>query len=96
MHCIEFEQLHQGTMIMFEYAIFFSEIYHHSPTLVSIVRDRVHKYIEWLNFFLIFRIARMLETGTLFYKIMEINRRLESCVKRRKRIYRTGSLKIFY
>ncbi|XP_070057924.1 uncharacterized protein [Nicotiana tomentosiformis] len=45
----EFKQLRQGTMIMSEYAVCFSELARHAPTLVATVRERVRRFIEGLH-----------------------------------------------
>ncbi|XP_070041075.1 uncharacterized protein [Nicotiana tomentosiformis] len=44
--CAEFEQLRQGTMSVSEYAVRFSNLARHMPTLVATVRERVRKFIE--------------------------------------------------
>ncbi|XP_070037032.1 uncharacterized protein [Nicotiana tomentosiformis] len=74
---IEFELLHQGTMIVLQYIIRFSELSLHAPILVSTVRERVHRFIEGLSYGLRFSMARELETGTPFQQVVEIVRRLE-------------------
>ncbi|XP_070046567.1 uncharacterized protein [Nicotiana tomentosiformis] len=62
----EFEKLRQGTMLLSEYALRLSELSRHAPALVSIVRERVHKFIKGLSYGLRFSRARELETDTLF------------------------------
>ncbi|XP_070046911.1 uncharacterized protein [Nicotiana tomentosiformis] len=64
--CTEFEKLHQGTMIVHEYATRFPELSIHASALVSTVRERVNRFIEGLIYDLRFGMARDLETDTLF------------------------------
>ncbi|XP_070032662.1 uncharacterized protein [Nicotiana tomentosiformis] len=47
--CTKFEKLRQGAMTVSEYAVMFSELSRHAPTLVSKVRERVSRFIEGLN-----------------------------------------------
>ncbi|XP_070034947.1 uncharacterized protein [Nicotiana tomentosiformis] len=75
--CIEFEQLCQDTMTVSEYAIRFSELSRHAPTLVPIVRERVRRFIEGLIYGSRFNMARELETDTPFQQVVEIARRME-------------------
>lgn len=62
---------------MSEYALRFSELSWHSPTLVSIVRERIYRFIEGLSPGIIFSMAQELDTDTLFQEIVDIARRLE-------------------
>ncbi|XP_070032155.1 uncharacterized protein [Nicotiana tomentosiformis] len=62
--CAEFEQLRQGAMTVLEYAVKFSELSRHAPSLVSIVRERVCRFIEGLNYGIRFNMTRELETDT--------------------------------
>ncbi|XP_009800481.1 uncharacterized protein [Nicotiana sylvestris] len=56
----------RGTMLVSEYAVRFSDLSRHVPTLVSIVRERVCRFIEGLIHDIRFSIARELETGVTF------------------------------
>ncbi|XP_070046505.1 uncharacterized protein [Nicotiana tomentosiformis] len=62
----ELEQLHQGTMIVSEYSIRFSELSPYAPTLVSTVRERVRGFIEGLNYGIRLSMSQELETNTLY------------------------------
>ncbi|XP_070042667.1 uncharacterized protein [Nicotiana tomentosiformis] len=73
----KFEQVHQGTMKVSEYAIRFSGLSHHALALVSTVRDQVRRFIDGLNYDLRFSIARGLEIDTPFQLVVEIAHRLE-------------------
>nr|XP_009787669.1 PREDICTED: uncharacterized protein LOC104235577 [Nicotiana sylvestris] len=46
---VEFEQLHQGTMLVLKYAVRFSDLARYAPTLVTTVRERVCRFIEGLR-----------------------------------------------
>ncbi|XP_070036924.1 uncharacterized protein [Nicotiana tomentosiformis] len=74
---IEFEQLHQGTISVSEYAIRFSELCLHAPAFVSTGRERVRRFIEGLDYGLRFSMARELEMDTLYQQVVEIAWRLE-------------------
>ncbi|XP_070039641.1 uncharacterized protein [Nicotiana tomentosiformis] len=74
---IEFKQLCQGTMLVSEYAIRFSELSQHAPALVSTVKERVRRFIEGLNYGIRFSMARELETDAPFQQVVEIARRFE-------------------
>ncbi|XP_070056678.1 uncharacterized protein [Nicotiana tomentosiformis] len=74
----KFEQLHQGTMIVSEYAIRFSELSRHAPTLVPSVRERVPRFIDGLSYGLIFSMSWELDTDTPFQQVVENPMRLES------------------
>ncbi|XP_070032373.1 uncharacterized protein [Nicotiana tomentosiformis] len=63
---VEFEKLRQRTMTVSEYAIMFSELSCHAPTLVPTVRERVCRFIEGLSYDLRFCMARELRTDTPF------------------------------
>ncbi|XP_070031989.1 uncharacterized protein [Nicotiana tomentosiformis] len=73
----EFEQLRQGTMTVSEYAIRFSELSRHAPTLVPTVRKRVRRFIKGLSYDLKFSMAQELQTDTPFQQVVEIARILE-------------------
>ncbi|XP_070050621.1 uncharacterized protein [Nicotiana tomentosiformis] len=73
----EFEQLRQGTTSVSEYAIKFSELSRHAPTLVSTIRERIRRFIEGLSYGLRFIMARELEMDTPFQQVVEIAWRLE-------------------
>ncbi|XP_070004547.1 uncharacterized protein [Nicotiana sylvestris] len=45
---VEFEQLRQVTITVSEYSIHFSDLSKHAPALVSIVRERVRRFIKGL------------------------------------------------
>ncbi|XP_070039982.1 uncharacterized protein [Nicotiana tomentosiformis] len=68
----EFEQLPQGTMMVSEYAIGFSELARHAPTLVPTVKERVCRFIEGISYDLRFYMARELHTDTPFQQVVEI------------------------
>ncbi|XP_070039320.1 uncharacterized protein [Nicotiana tomentosiformis] len=74
---MEFEQLRQGNMIVLEYAVQFSDLSRHTPALVSIVRERVHRFFEGLNYGIRFSIARELEMDTPYQQVVEIARRFD-------------------
>nr|XP_009770328.1 PREDICTED: uncharacterized protein LOC104221044 [Nicotiana sylvestris] len=76
----EFEQLGQGTMTVLEYAIRFSELSRHAPTLVPIVKERVRRFIEGISYDLKFCMARELQTDTPFQQVVDISRMLE-CIR---------------
>ncbi|XP_070032950.1 uncharacterized protein [Nicotiana tomentosiformis] len=46
---VEFEQLHQGSMAVSEYAVYFSRLARHAMALVAKVRERVRRFIEGLH-----------------------------------------------
>ncbi|XP_070039790.1 uncharacterized protein [Nicotiana tomentosiformis] len=73
----EFEQLHQGTMTVLEYAIRFSELSLHAPTLVPTIREQVRRFIEGISYGLRFSMAWELETDTPFQQVVENSRRLQ-------------------
>ncbi|XP_070054475.1 uncharacterized protein [Nicotiana tomentosiformis] len=75
--CAEFKQLHHRGMTMSEYTMRFIHLSRHAPALVSIVRERVHGFIEGFAYNLKFGMARELETETPFHQVVEITRRLE-------------------
>jgi len=64
-------------MTVSEYAIRFNELCRHAATLVSTGRERVHRFIEELNYGIRFSLARELETDTPYQQVVEIARRLE-------------------
>ncbi|XP_070045647.1 uncharacterized protein [Nicotiana tomentosiformis] len=64
-------------MTVSKYAIRFSELSRHAPTLVSTVRERVRRFIERLNHGIRFSMARELETDTPYQKVVDIACRLE-------------------
>ncbi|XP_070046691.1 uncharacterized protein [Nicotiana tomentosiformis] len=74
---VEFEYLRQGNMTLSKYAIRFSDLSRHTPTLVSLVREWVHRFIEGLIYGIRFNMARDLETDTPYQQVVEIARRLE-------------------
>ncbi|XP_070041234.1 uncharacterized protein [Nicotiana tomentosiformis] len=71
-------------MTVSDYAIRFSELALHAPTLVHTVRERVRRFIEGLGYNLRFCMARELQTDTLFQQVVEIVRMLER-VRREER-----------
>ncbi|XP_070045555.1 uncharacterized protein [Nicotiana tomentosiformis] len=82
--CTEFEYICQGIMTVLEYAIIFSELSRHAPTLVSIVGERVRRFIEGLNYGIRFSLARELEIDTPYQQVVDISQRLEG-LRGRKR-----------
>ncbi|XP_075103440.1 uncharacterized protein LOC142178022 [Nicotiana tabacum] len=62
----EFEPLREGTMSVSEYDIIFNELSRHTPTLVSIVRERVRRFIEGLRHDIQFSMAQELESDVPF------------------------------
>ncbi|XP_070056773.1 uncharacterized protein [Nicotiana tomentosiformis] len=60
---------------MSEYAVRFSELSKHAPALISTVRERVHRFIEGLNYYI--RFSRARETNTLYKQVVDITQRLE-------------------
>nr|XP_033517016.1 uncharacterized protein LOC117281250 isoform X1 [Nicotiana tomentosiformis] len=80
----EFEKLRQGTMTVLEYAIRFSELSCHVPTLVPTVRERVQRFSEGLSYDLRFCMTRELQTDTPYQEVVEIARMLE-CIRGEER-----------
>ncbi|XP_070040669.1 uncharacterized protein [Nicotiana tomentosiformis] len=74
---IEFEQLRQGSMTVSEYAVQFSVLSGHAPTLVSTVRERVCRFIKGLNPGIRFSMAGELEMDIKYQQVVEIARRFE-------------------
>ncbi|XP_070034707.1 uncharacterized protein [Nicotiana tomentosiformis] len=74
---VEFEKLRQSTMSMSEYAIIFSDLSIHAPTLVSTVIERVCRFIDGLSYDIWFNMARELESDVPFQQVVEIARQLE-------------------
>ncbi|XP_070032468.1 uncharacterized protein [Nicotiana tomentosiformis] len=66
----EFEQLHQGTISVAEYAIRFSELSRHALALVSTIRERVRRFIEGLSYGLRSSMAWELEMDTPFQQVL--------------------------
>ncbi|XP_009801797.2 uncharacterized protein [Nicotiana sylvestris] len=60
-----------------EYAIRFTDLSRHTPTLVSTVKERVRRFIEGLSYCLRFSMSQDLETYTLFQQVIEIARRMD-------------------
>ncbi|XP_070045348.1 uncharacterized protein [Nicotiana tomentosiformis] len=85
----KFEKLHQGTMTVSEYAILLNGFSRHAPALVSIVKERVRRFSEGLNYGIRFSIARELKTYTPYQQVVDIARRLE-CMRGHKREDRGG------
>nr|XP_033512909.1 uncharacterized protein LOC117277615 [Nicotiana tomentosiformis] len=73
----EFERLCQGTMSASEYAVRFNGLSRHAPALVTIVRERVRRFIEGLNKSIRYNMARELESDTPYQQVVEIAQRLE-------------------
>ncbi|XP_070046793.1 uncharacterized protein [Nicotiana tomentosiformis] len=72
-----FEQLRHGTMSVSEYAVRFSDLSRHAPALVSSVRERVRRFIEWLSHGIRFNMAGELEADVPFQQVVDIAQRLE-------------------
>nr|XP_033514117.1 uncharacterized protein LOC117278772 [Nicotiana tomentosiformis] len=68
----EFEQLCQGSMSVSDYAMRFTELSRHAPSLVFTDRGRVNRLIEGLAYSLRFRMARELETETAFHRLWRL------------------------
>ncbi|XP_070032067.1 uncharacterized protein [Nicotiana tomentosiformis] len=64
-------------MSVSEYALRFSNLSRHTPTLVSTVMERVHRLVEGLNYGIRFSMARELETETPYQQVVEIAWRLK-------------------
>uniref|UniRef100_A0A1U7XYF8 Uncharacterized protein LOC104242574 n=1 Tax=Nicotiana sylvestris TaxID=4096 RepID=A0A1U7XYF8_NICSY len=87
----EFEQLLQGTMSVSEYAVRFSDLSRHAPTLVSTVRERVCRFIEEPHHSSWTSMARELEIDILYQQTVSIARRVEGMLAReREREVRRG------
>ncbi|XP_070039131.1 uncharacterized protein [Nicotiana tomentosiformis] len=68
----KFEQLHQGTMSVSEYAVRFNYLARHPPALVATVRERVRRFIEGLKHDVQFSTARELESDISFQQVVWI------------------------
>ncbi|XP_070049723.1 uncharacterized protein [Nicotiana tomentosiformis] len=68
--CIEFERLCQGTMMVLEYAIRFSELARHTPILVPTVRERIRRFIEGLDYDFKKCMTRELQTDIPFQQVI--------------------------
>nr|XP_009768035.1 PREDICTED: uncharacterized protein LOC104219099 [Nicotiana sylvestris] len=88
--CVEFKQLRQGTMSVSEYAIRFSDLSIHSPSLVSTIRERVRRFIEGFHPSLRTSIAQELEIDISYQQTMSIARRVEGMLARKERRERSG------
>ncbi|XP_070039658.1 uncharacterized protein [Nicotiana tomentosiformis] len=60
-----------------EYAVRFNGLSRHAPALVTIVRERVRRFIEGLNKSIRYNMARELESDTPYQQVVEIAQRLE-------------------
>ncbi|XP_070057249.1 uncharacterized protein [Nicotiana tomentosiformis] len=74
---VEFEQMHQGTMSVSEYAVRFSDLSRNAPTLVSTVREGVRSFVEGLSYGIRLSMARELEMDVPFQHVVESTLRLE-------------------
>ncbi|XP_070032193.1 uncharacterized protein [Nicotiana tomentosiformis] len=74
----KFKQLRQGSMIVSEYEVRFSDLARHAPALVAIIRERVRQFIEGLSPSIRFSIARELEMDIAYQQVVGIARRLEA------------------
>ncbi|XP_070044896.1 uncharacterized protein [Nicotiana tomentosiformis] len=92
----EFEWLCQGTMTVSEYAIRFGELARHAPILVPTIRERVHRFIEGLDYDIKICMARELQTDAPFQQVVEIARKIEGVLgekresKEAKKFRRSG------
>ncbi|XP_070003165.1 uncharacterized protein [Nicotiana sylvestris] len=80
--CAEFEHLRQGTMTVSEYAIRFTDLARHASALVSIVRERVRRFIEGLIPNIRSSMARELEIYVTYKQVVSIARRVEGMLAR--------------
>ncbi|XP_070036009.1 uncharacterized protein [Nicotiana tomentosiformis] len=74
---VEFEKLCEGSMTISEYAVRFSDLARHAPTLVTTVRERVHRFIEGLNPSIRLSMARELEMDVAYQQVVGIARMFE-------------------
>ncbi|XP_070034874.1 uncharacterized protein [Nicotiana tomentosiformis] len=80
----EFEQLRQGSIIVSEYAVRFSDLARHVPALVDTVRERVLRFIEGLDPSIRFSMARELKMDIAYQQVVGIARRLEVMLTRER------------
>ncbi|XP_070046318.1 uncharacterized protein [Nicotiana tomentosiformis] len=64
-------------MTVSEYATRFSELAYHTPILVLVVKERVRRFIEGLDYDLKICMARELQTDISFHQVVEISMMLE-------------------
>ncbi|XP_070057350.1 uncharacterized protein [Nicotiana tomentosiformis] len=69
----QFEQLRQGTMSVSEYLVRFSDLSRHAPSLVSTVRERVHKFIEGLSYDIRFLLVSQFSWHFRHYVVLRIS-----------------------
>nr|XP_009791299.1 PREDICTED: uncharacterized protein LOC104238598 [Nicotiana sylvestris] len=65
-------------MTVSEYAVRFSDLARHAPALVSIVRERVRRFIEGLHPSTSISMAQELEMDISYQQVVSIPRRLEA------------------
>nr|XP_009763500.1 PREDICTED: uncharacterized protein LOC104215412 [Nicotiana sylvestris] len=71
-------------MTVSEYAIRFSELARHAPTLVTTFKERFYKFIEGLDYDIKISMARELQTNTPFQQVVEVARRIEGVLGEEK------------
>ncbi|XP_070042461.1 uncharacterized protein [Nicotiana tomentosiformis] len=71
-------------MTVSEYAVCFSHLSRHAPTLVAIVRERVRRFIEGLHPSIRLSIARKLEMDISYQQVVSIARRLKGMLARER------------
>nr|XP_009798850.1 PREDICTED: uncharacterized protein LOC104245005 [Nicotiana sylvestris] len=86
----EFEKLLQGAMSVSEYAVIFSDLAKHAPTLVSTVREKVRWFTEGLHPSIRTSMARELEIDILYQQTVSIARRVEGMLARERGHARPG------
>nr|XP_009794924.1 PREDICTED: uncharacterized protein LOC104241387 [Nicotiana sylvestris] len=92
-----FEKLRQSAMTVLEYAVRFSDLARHAPTLVSTVRERVHRFIKGLHTSIKTSNTRELEMDISYQQVVSIARRVEGMLacereeREAKRSRETGS-----
>ncbi|XP_070039275.1 uncharacterized protein [Nicotiana tomentosiformis] len=69
-------------MTVSEYAVRFSDLSRHTPALVSIVRERVRRFIEGLNPSIKLSMARELDIDITYQQVVGIARRLGGMLTR--------------
>nr|XP_009797593.1 PREDICTED: uncharacterized protein LOC104243998 [Nicotiana sylvestris] len=82
---VKFEQLRQGTISVSEYAVRFSDLARHAPTLVSTIRERVHQFIEGHHPSIRTSMDWELEIDISYQQTMSIARRVEGMLARQAR-----------
>ncbi|XP_070020610.1 uncharacterized protein [Nicotiana sylvestris] len=73
----EFEHLRQGAMTISGYAICYTKLARHAPTLVSTIRDRVRRFIEGFIPSIRYSMAHELEMDISYQQVVSITRRIE-------------------